>query len=234
MRKSAAWLPAVVLALGCLLVTWQREQLVMPLAAPLTSIPQVMFNLTGKDLTIDDEQRQVAGMSDYVFRVFRRDSTDVFSVYVGYYDYQRQGKSIHSPKNCLPGGGWEPMSQSVQAVDATGGRVLVNRYLLGKGPARALVYYWYQGRGRIESNEYRVKWDLLRDASLLGRTEEALVRLVVPVAPDFSGYKGQKFKLPEDVKRMLTIGQADSLARRAAEQLIPEVMRVLPKGPSVS
>ena len=234
MHKLTVWLPAAVLGAGCLLVTGQREQLVMPLAAPLTSIPQVMFNLSGKDITIDDDQRRIAGMSDYVYRVFKRDSLDLFSVYVGYYDYQRQGKSIHSPKNCLPGGGWEPMSQSVQRVDAGSGPVLVNRYLLGKGPARALVYYWYQGRGRIESNEYRVKWDLLRDAALSGRTEEALVRLVVPVAPDFSGYKGQRFEIPAAVKLMLTMPQADSLAQRAAVQLIPEVMRVLPKAPSAS
>ena len=234
MHSYGPWLPGAVLAAGCLLVTGQREQLVMPLAAPLTSIPQVMFDLPGRDITIAEDERRVAGMSDYVYRVFLRDSLDVFSVYVGYYDYQRQGKSIHSPKNCLPGGGWEPMSQSVQSVRVGDREHLVNRYLLGKGPARALVYYWYQGRGRIESNEYRVKWDLLRDAALSGRTEEALVRLVIPVAPDFSGYKGQKVTIPDEVKKMMTMPQADSLARRAAVQLIPEVMRVLPKSPSAT
>ena len=46
---------------------------------------------------------------------------------------------------------------------------------------KAVVYYWYQGRGRVESNEYRVKLQLLRDSALRGRTEEALVRVVVPV-----------------------------------------------------
>ena len=30
-------------------------------------------------------------------------------------------------------------------------------------------------------NEYLVKWDLLRDAALLRRTDEALVRVVVPI-----------------------------------------------------
>ena len=228
------WLPGAVLGAGCLLVTGQREQLVMPLVAPLTSIPQVMFAMPGSDITIAEEERRVAGMSDYVYRVFKRDSTYVFSVYVGYYDYQRQGKSIHSPKNCLPGGGWEPMSQSVQSVMVEGKEHLVNRYLLGKGPARSLVYYWYQGRGRVESSEYRVKWDLLRDAALSGRTEEALVRLVIPVAPDLTQFKGMKSEIPEAVKQMMPVAVADSLAQRAAAQLIPEVMRVLPKSPSAT
>jgi hypothetical protein len=50
--------------------------------------------------------------------------------------------------------------------------------------ARAVVYYWYQGRGRVEANEYMVKWDLVRDAVLRRRTDEALVRLVFPVGRD--------------------------------------------------
>jgi EpsI family protein len=59
--------------------------------------------------------------------------------------------------------------------------VTVNRYLIGNGPLKSLVLYWYQGRGRVEQNEYAVKWDLLRDQALLGRSDEALVRVIVPV-----------------------------------------------------
>ena len=33
----------------------------------------------------------------------------------------------------------------------------------------------------MRANGYRVKWDLLRDAALHKRTEEALVRIVVPI-----------------------------------------------------
>jgi EpsI family protein len=61
------------------------------------------------------------------------------------------------------------------------GRATVNRYLIGNGPSKAIVLYWYQGRGRIEANEYVVKWELLRDQALHGRSDEALVRIVVPV-----------------------------------------------------
>jgi hypothetical protein len=69
------------------------------------------------------------------------------------------------------------------------------------------VLYWYQGRGRGASNEYRVKWDLLRDAALRRRSDEALVRVVVPVR---SG---------ED---------AAALAVRVAETLAPAVAEALP------
>ncbi len=127
----------------------------------------------------------MAGFVDYLFRVYRDPDASVsgswFSVYIGYYDQQTQGKTIHSPKNCLPGAGWEPLASETARVPTPGGEVQVNRYLLQRKDERALVFYWYQGRGRVQANEYVVKWDLLRDSALKRRSDEALVRVVVPV-----------------------------------------------------
>lgn len=220
------WAPAGVLVAGCLLVLGQREQVAVPLAAPLTSVPAEFGGMRTKDLTIDAEQQKVAGMTSYLMRVFKRDSLDVMSLYVGYYDFQTQGKSIHSPKNCLPGAGWEPMQHSVVQVAVDGVNHPVNRYLLGKGLARALVYYWYEGRGRVAADEYKVKWELLRDAALTGRTEEALVRLVIPLQPDAKAVQPEAERLR---KVLPTVPQADSLALEAARHYIPAVMRALPK-----
>src|SRR5215213_7341571 len=181
-RGRTRWAPGIVLAAGCVLMGAGSTQHRVPPAAPLTSIPTQVAGFKGRDEVVPEDQQKIAGMSDYVMRIFSRDSSDVFSVYVGYYDYQVQGKTIHSPKNCLPGAGWETMQESTAPVTVAGRTYPVKRYLLANGAARAMVYYWYQGRGRIEANEYKVKWDLLRDAALHGRTEEALVRVVVPVA----------------------------------------------------
>ncbi len=85
-----------------------------------------------------------------------------------------------------------------------------NAVLLQNGKDRALVFYWYQGRGRVEANEYRVKWELLRDSAISGRSEEALVRIVVRLRPDVDE------------------SQAAQLATRVAGELIPAVYRVLP------
>jgi hypothetical protein len=69
------------------------------------------------------------------------------------------------------------------------------------------VLYWYQGRGRVESNEYAVKWNLLRDAAVRQRSDEALVRVVVPVQRDGDA--------------------ALALAIAASEALIPGVFEAL-------
>jgi EpsI family protein len=159
-------------------------------------------------------------MSDYVARVYWQDSTPVFTTYVGYYDRQTQGKSIHSPKNCLPGAGWEILAPGTANVTTASGTHEVNKYLLKNGPQQALVYYWYQGRGRVVASEYRVKFDLLRDAALKGHTEEALVRLVVPV--------------PVGSDRRLDVARAEQLGSSLAPRLMNDVEQVLPGGTAAS
>ena len=220
MRDRMRWAPGLVLAGGVLLLGAGSVQKHVPPAAPLASLPTEVAGFRGRDEVVPEDQRVVAGMSDYVMRIFSRDTVDAFSVYVGYYDYQVQGKTIHSPKNCLPGAGWETMQEGTATVTTGGRSYPVKRYLLANGASRAMVYYWYQGRGRIESNEYKVKWDLLRDAALRGRTEEALVRVVVPV------------DAPRDrspAAEQAAIARADSIAVTAAERMIPEVDRVMPR-----
>jgi EpsI family protein len=212
MKPFAAYVPAVLLALGALLLMGVDRQHAMHLRAPLTGIPMQILGYEGIDRTVTPEEQKVAGMNSFVFREYRTDSISAFSVYVGYYEQQTQGRTIHSPRNCLPGAGWEPLEVSPRIITANGGQVTVQRYLLAKGSQRALVYYWYQGRGRISANEYKVKWELLRDAALRGRSEEALVRIVLPL-------NGSE-------------AAADSLATATAGILIPSIEQSLPEYPN--
>lgn len=205
------YLPAGVLAAGCLLVVvGANSQQALPLRAPLNQLPARYEGYDGRNEAIAPEEQRVAGMSSYLLRTFARDSATAFTVYVGYYERQVQGKTIHSPKNCLPGAGWEAVASGEQVLATSLGPVRVNRYLLVNKQQRALVYYWYQGRGRVESNEYRVKLQLLRDSALRGRSDEALVRVVVPLrSADADAAAGE-------------------LGARVSADLIPRVAEVLP------
>jgi EpsI family protein len=96
---------------------------------------------------------------------------------------QRNGKTPHSPKNCLPGSGWVPLSSGEIAIDV--GRaapITVNRYLIASGSQKQLVLYWYQSRDRAVANEYNAKFWVMADAIRLNRTDTALVRVIVPLA----------------------------------------------------
>jgi EpsI family protein len=210
MSSWKMWVPGSLMSVGCVFTLFIDRQQVVELAAPLSTLPITVVEHRGTDLPISEGEQRVAGMTSYSFRTFLKDSAEVFSIYVGYYDHQTQGKTIHSPKNCLPGSGWEALAQTERQVATPKGSETVNRYLLQNGQERALVYYWYQGRGRVAANEYRVKWELLRDAAISGRSEEALVRIVIRLRPHMNEQ------------------QADQLATRIAGELIPSVFQVLP------
>jgi EpsI family protein len=184
--RLLALTPAALLGFAAVLALGIDIQRPLSLRQPLGSaIPREIAGHTGRDLHLDDAQRRQAGMTDYLMRAYRdttSGSDETFSVYVAYYDQQSLGHTIHSPKNCLPGTGWQALASRTEEIVASDGRVAVNRYIVQQEDQRALVLYWYQGRGRVEANEYRVKWDLLRDSALKRRSDEALVRLVVPMA----------------------------------------------------
>jgi EpsI family protein len=212
MKPLASWIPAIVLGSGALFTVGIDTQRTMSLAMPLDeAIPLEIEGYVGRAVQLSPRERAVAGVSDYLLRNYERPGAlerDWFTAYVGYYEQQTQGKTIHSPKNCLPGAGWEPLQSRAVQIETTAGTVVVNRYLLQRDREQALVLYWYQGRGRVQANEYRVKWDLLKDAVLSRRTEEALVRVVVPVGS--------------------TEDAAFAVASRAAAYLILALARALP------
>ena len=192
--RMVAWMPGVLLVTGALFTVGVDTQRALSLRAPLDSvIPREIGGYVGRDAAMSDEEARAAGVTSYLVRTYERvgqPDSAWFSVYVGYYDRQTQGRTIHSPKNCLPGSGWEALASRTETVETPAGRIPVNRYLLQNGAQQALVLYWYQGRGRVTANEYTVKWNLLRDAALRQRSDEALVRIAVPVAgsPD-SAYR---------------------------------------------
>lgn len=211
--------PATLFLCGWLLTLSAERQQAAVLDQPLRSIQNRLVGVIGEERDIPATEQQVAGFSDYVFRIFQIDSLNAFSVYVGYYDSQVTGRTIHSPRNCLPGAGWQTVESGRVELPINGKAVTVNRYILANGPAQALVLYWYQGRGRVAHSEYAVKWDLLRDAATRGRTEEALVRVMVPIPPS------REFSATDWRDRQR---QADELARRVATELLPRVEQALP------
>ncbi|HEX5475629.1 MAG TPA: EpsI family protein [Vicinamibacterales bacterium] len=150
--------------------------------AALRTFPRVVDGWHAvADVPLDEESLQVLGVDDYVNRRYLGPSGQPVSLYIGYYASQRQGDTIHSPQNCLPGAGWEPIAASRQTLPDHGAAVSVNRYVVQKGLDRMLVLYWYEGRGRIVANEYASRFWLMIDAARLHRSNGSLVRVISPL-----------------------------------------------------
>jgi EpsI family protein len=218
MRNLKAFVPAIILFVGTGSVVQTHTQRAVPPLAPVQSVMPEYAPYVATNQVLTKEEIEVAGMTDYVARAFKRDSSVAFTTLVSYYDRQTQGHTIHSPRNCLPGAGWEVLSPGTQTIVVGSTNQVVNQYVLKNGALQAVVLYWYQGRGRIVADEYAVKWNLLRDAALAGHTEEALVRVVVPVTPP-----------PGKAVDSKAINEAEKLGIEVATRLATDVERILPK-----
>jgi EpsI family protein len=149
--------------------------------APLESLPFVLGDWTGEAAApLTKDVVAMLGVDEYIYRTYVRDDIHV-GLYAGYYTSQRRGDTIHSPRNCLPGAGWHPISSGTLQLAGSSGPALVNQYVIQKGLQRQVVLYWYQGRGRVVADEYLNKAFLMWDAARLRRTNGGLVRIMSPV-----------------------------------------------------
>ena len=153
---------------------------------PLRDLPSAVGSWNGQEQPLPAEILQAVGVSDYLNRIYFRPTNLPVQLYVGYYSSQRTGDTMHSPKNCLPGAGWDPISAGYATISLptslpTGRQIVVNEYVIQKDLNKQMVWYWYQGRGRVIASEYAGKFWMVTDAISRNRTDGALVRLITPI-----------------------------------------------------
>jgi EpsI family protein len=157
-----------------------------PLPAALTTFPPVLGNWHQvEEGVIDADTRDVLKADDLMSRVYADGPTKA-ELFIAYFKTQRQGQSPHSPKNCLPGSGWQTVPEETGRVDVpvADGAIHINQYVVSKGEAQSVVYYWYQSQGRVIADEFAAKFYLVSDSIRHHRSDTALVRVVVPILPN--------------------------------------------------
>lgn len=160
----------------------------VPMRKPLDSLPYVIQGMSGKDTGISEEILEVLGNGEFLSRIYEKPGATPIFVYIAYYPKQERGDAIHSPKNCLPGSGWETiLSDRVPLHFPPQEPVEINRFVVQKDRQKQLVYYWYQSHGRTIASEYWGKIYLVLDALRMGRTDVALVRVSTPMDPNQAG-----------------------------------------------
>jgi EpsI family protein len=146
-------------------------------SAALAALPYTIGSWSGTNVPLDADTRRQLGADTYVTRIYTAAGELPVDLYVAYYAQQRPGVSIHSPLHCLPGTGWEPLD--VSTIDLPAGQA--RRMIVRKNLDRALVLYWYAIHNRVLASELASKAWLLHDSIRLGRSDAALVRIVVPI-----------------------------------------------------
>ena len=155
----------------------------VPLRKSFDSFPELIGGWKGRDDTLlDADTVGMLRMSDYLLRRYVDSNGRSTWLYVAYWQSQRRGADIHSPKNCLPGGGWEPVETTRLTIPVTDAApIIVNHFLIQKDRQMQVVMYWFQAQGTVVAGELDAKIEMVRSAVLKNRTDGALVRISAPV-----------------------------------------------------
>jgi EpsI family protein len=212
MNRLRFWTVALLLA-GAVVILYARPSRdLIPPREPLAQFPDTISGWWGRDVTIDQETRDVLGDGDFLERNYIREGGSApIDLFIAYFPSQRAGSTIHSPKHCLPGAGWMfDSSRSIDLEDADGRAHRVGEYVISNGQAKEFVIYWYEAHGRSVASEYLAKVYLVADAMRMNRTDGALVRIITPIRSS----EGE--------------AQAKARAEGFARQLAPTLTRFIP------
>ncbi len=213
MKYAQIWTVALLLVASATLVWLRGDTDHVPPSTPLAQLPTQLAGWTGQDIPIPQETLDILGKGSFLNRVYERDSgkgVAPVGLFIGYFPTQRSGQSIHSPQNCLPGGGWSFESSGTTEVIPGDKQYQVGEYLISNGAVSQEVLYWYRSHGKNVANDYVAKFQMLKDSILYGRTDAALIRVITPVV------QGEP------------AGAAHNRAIRFTQQLVPLLPAYIP------
>jgi EpsI family protein len=185
----------------------------VPPAMPLATFPERLGSWQmAKEIPVEKEIEEVLKADDTLSRVYLDPSRGDSYLWIAYFKTQRYGQAPHSPKNCLPGSGWEPVPGASGTINIPvagwDAPIAINRYVVQHGDERSVSLYWYQSHGRVIAGEMAAKFWAVTDSIRYRRSDTALIRVSVPV-------RG-------------TVDQAIDTGVNFVQTVFPAVMRQLP------
>jgi EpsI family protein len=180
-RISSRFAVTLAFLLGTLVASGlTARRISQPLALPLE---QIDSNILGwkaiGEQTLPPGTLKALDATSYLSRSYRKGDSEL-GLFVAFYAQQRAGESMHSPKHCLPGAGWEIWQQGFASVRVNGEQFEINQDRIENLGSRQLMFYWYQSRNRIIASEYLGKLFLARDTLVSGQTAGSIVRIILP------------------------------------------------------
>lgn len=185
-RTAIALTLVLVLQSGLFYTVASRAETTPPVS-PLSVFPAGAGSWSlAKELPIEKEVQDVLRADDTLNRIYVNQASGANAYFfIAYFATQRTGSAPHSPKNCLPGSGWEPvLSPGTLPIEVEGrpAPIVVNQYVVARGEQKSVVLYWYQSHDRVIASEFSAKFWLIADSIRYRRSDTALVKVVVPVS----------------------------------------------------
>lgn len=186
--RRTYWSAAVIVAMvtaWLFILPAKRDEVQIP-RKEFSEFPMVLGDWRGETGRLERIFIDKLKLDDYFIANYANNQQQTVNLYFAYYASQSKGASIHSPRACMPGGGWKLQDFSQREIGGIRGgseMLKVNRVGIQLDENKQLVYYWFQMHGRSITNEYLLKWFVFWDALTLNRTDAALIRITTPLRP---------------------------------------------------
>jgi EpsI family protein len=150
--------------------------------ADFSAIPIELEGYSGKEINLDLATTEIlkadlATMIDYSYSDQSRTG-----LFMAYFKSQKYGSQIHSPKHCLPGGGWRIQNIRPYTLSLPDGTVKeINQLIISDQNYKSVMFYWYETRSGAIRSEYGLKLDLVKNSLLLRPTDAAIVRITIDI-----------------------------------------------------
>lgn len=153
----------------------------IPKRSQFTSFP---FHLDQREIypeLLSKSVKDVLRADDYFIADYKKLGSADINLYIVYYENQKDGSALHSPKACLPGGGWRISESSIIDLTRFGNTGKANRAIIEQNGQKLLVYYWIRQNANNYANEFKARLSLLKQSISTGRTDGALIRVIRPI-----------------------------------------------------
>lgn len=175
----------------------------------LASVPLQLGEWKGEEYPVSEATAAVLQATEILLRGYTDSSGTLVGVFVGYFRDQKYGSQIHSPRHCLPGGGWVLTDIQQVPFDYSDRLIKVNRMTIARRSRVDQMFYWFHTRSGDLTSEYALKFDLVRNSLLLSPTDAVIIRLTV----------GQLGRSPEECQQ---------IAERFMRAILPDLRKTLP------
>jgi len=150
--------------------------------ADYSNIPYETATFTGVEQKIEDYASEILQADNTIKRQYHSHSGQGINFYSAYFKSQKYGAQIHSPKHCLPGGGWkidklEPYEMKIK----DGSTKMVNLMHVSLENYKAVMFYWFETRSGSVREEFGLKFSLIINSLLFRPTDASIVRVTVDV-----------------------------------------------------
>jgi EpsI family protein len=183
MKRQHFFLLAGILVCQAVIYYGFAQHEVIPKGAAWNSFPnQVGTWSVDREMLPDEASLAQLQPDDYLSRDYVK-GPDHIDLFVAYFKTQRTGHAPHSPKACLPGAGWDPVSEARLPISVPQSSVTIdaNQYVVRRAGVEMAVFYWYQTARRTIANEYMFQVYAIPELLSHGRTDVAFIRVITEI-----------------------------------------------------